>query len=214
VRLSYVGHSTFVLESPQGVTIATDYNDYVRPRIPPAIATMNRAHDTHFTDAPPSSIRHVLRGWSSGGRARHDVSLDDVRVRNVPTNLRAYGGTEYYGNSIFVFEIAGLCIGHLGHLHHTLTPEHLKAIGQLDVVLVPVDGSFTMDIDGMVEVLKTLGAPLIIPMHYFGQSTLNRFLDRLGSSYEIRRSEAPEIVLSKAGLPGKGTVLVLPPGAR
>lgn len=212
--LRYIGHSTFLIESPKGVTIATDYNDYVRPRTPPVIATMNHAHDTHYTDAPPSSIRHVLRGWSEGGRARHDVTLDDARVRNVPTNLRAYGGTEYYGNSIFVFEIAGLCIGHLGHLHHTLTAEHLKAIGQLDVVLVPVDGSFTMDLDGMIEVLKSLGAPLMIPMHYFGQSTLNRFLDKLGQNYEIRRSETSEIVLSKATLPAKGTVIVLPPGGR
>ena len=214
VLLRYIGHSTFVLESPRGVTIATDYNDYVRPSTPPVIATMNRAHDTHYTDAPPSSIRHVLRGWSEGGRARHDVTQEDVRVRNVPTNLRAYGGTEYYGNSIFVFEVAGLCIGHLGHLHHTLTPEHLKAIGQLDVVLVPVDGSFTMDLDGMIEVLKTLGAPLMIPMHYFGQSTLNRFLDRLGQSYEIRRSGMNELILSKATLPARGTVIVLPTGGR
>lgn len=44
-RISYIGHATFLLESPQGVRIATDYNDYVRPAVTPDIATMNHAHD-------------------------------------------------------------------------------------------------------------------------------------------------------------------------
>src|SRR5690606_38496497 len=111
----------------------------------------------------------VLRGWNpDGGAARHDMSLEDVRVRNIPTNIRSYsGGTDTWGNSIFVFETGNLCIGHLGHLHHTLTTQQLAQIGQLDVVLVPVDGSFTLDVEGMMEVLKALRAPLMIPMHYF-----------------------------------------------
>lgn len=211
VSLTFVGHSTFLLESAKGVRIATDYNDYVKPNAIPDIATMNRAHDTHFTHNPDKRITHVLRGWSdSGPRAVHDLTFHDVRVRNVPTNIRSYNGTERYGNSIFVFEIAGLCIAHLGHLHHTLTPEHLKAIGQLDIVMVPVDGSFTMDQDGMMEVLDTLGAKLMIPMHYFGQSTLNRFLEKTGERYEIKRNATNNTVVSRETLPAKPTVLVLP----
>ncbi|HRK24481.1 MAG TPA: MBL fold metallo-hydrolase [Beijerinckiaceae bacterium] len=211
VKITFVGHATFLIETPKGVRIATDYNDYVRPRAVPDIATMNRAHDTHFSRSPDPGIAHVLKGWSeTSAMARHDLTFQDVRVRNVPTNIRTYEGTERYGNSIFVFEVAGLCIAHLGHLHHTLTPEHLRTIGQLDVVLVPVDGSFTMDQDGMVEVLDTLGARLVIPMHYFGQSTLQRFLDRLGQNYDIERSPVGEVTVSRTSLPAKPKVLVLP----
>src|SRR5919109_5303460 len=88
VRITYVGHSTFLIESPQLVRIATDYNDYVRPPVLPDIVTMNHAHSTHYTDHPDPRIPHVLRGWgtSPDRPARHDVSLKDVRVRNVPTN--------------------------------------------------------------------------------------------------------------------------------
>src|SRR5262249_24855030 len=50
VRITYSGHSTFLVESPQLVRIATDYNDYVRPPVLPDIATMNHAHSTHYTD--------------------------------------------------------------------------------------------------------------------------------------------------------------------
>ena len=64
---------------------------------------------------------------------RHARNLLDVRIRNVSTNIRSYGGaTEYDGNSIFVFEVAQMCIAHLGHLHHTLSPEHLKKLGRTE----------------------------------------------------------------------------------
>jgi len=120
------------------------------------------------------------------------------------------GGTVAYGNSIFVFEVAGLCIAHLGHLHHTLTPQQLAQIGQMDVVMVPVDGSFTLDLDGMLEVLKALKAPLMIPMHYFSSFTLERFLSRIRGTFEVVHQEIPTIVVSRASLPQRPQVLVLP----
>ncbi|HEV3184033.1 MAG TPA: MBL fold metallo-hydrolase, partial [Xanthobacteraceae bacterium] len=65
VRLTYVGHSTFLIESPKLVRIATDYNDYVRPPLVPDIVTMNHAHSTHYTDHPDPAIKYVLRGWAA-----------------------------------------------------------------------------------------------------------------------------------------------------
>ena len=136
VRITYAGHSTFLIESPQLVRIGTDYNDYVRTPVLPDIVTMNHAHSTHYTDRPDPAIRHVLRGWgpSPDQPARHDVTYKDVRVRNVPTNIRSWsGGTERHGNSIFIYEMANMCIAHLGHLHHTLSQQQLNEIGRLDV---------------------------------------------------------------------------------
>lgn len=211
VQLTFVGHATFLIESPKGVTIATDYNDYVRPKEVPLIVTMNRAHDTHYTDHPDPGIAYVLRGWNpEGGAAQHEVTVEDVWIRNVPTNIRSGASTTYDGNSMFVFEVAGLCIAHLGHLHHLLTRDHLEALGRIDVVLAPVDGSYTLDLEGMVETLKAINAPLVIPMHYFSSWGLDRFLARLGKEYEITRSASPSVTLSRDTLPGKPTVLVLP----
>jgi len=211
-RITYSGHSTFLIESPQLVRIATDYNDYVRPPLLPDIATMNHAHSTHFTDRPDPGIQFVLRGWAGGeAPARHDLQYKDVRVRNVPTNIRDWGGgTERHGNSIFIFELANLCIAHLGHLHHTLTQQQLDEIGHIDVVMVPVDGSYTLDLEGMIEVLQALKAPLMMPMHYFSSYTLNRFVSRLGADWDVEYAETPSIVVSKATLPAKPKILVLP----
>jgi L-ascorbate metabolism protein UlaG (beta-lactamase superfamily) len=212
VRITFVGHATFLIESPQLVRIATDYNDYVRPTIVPDIVTMNHAHSTHYTDHPDPNIKLVLRGWRDDGQPTdYDVTFQDVRIRSVATNIRDLaGGTERYGNSIFIFETANLCIAHLGHLHHTLTQQQLDAIGHIDVVFVPVDGSYTLDLDGMIEVLQSLKAPLIIPMHFFSSYTLDRFLDRVREQYPIEFNDTPSIVLSKAALPTAPKILVLP----
>jgi L-ascorbate metabolism protein UlaG (beta-lactamase superfamily) len=211
-RLTFVGHATWLIESAGGIRIATDYNDYIRPPMVPEIATMNRAHSTHFSMFPDPGIRHVLRGWNpEGGPARHDLTLGDVRVRNVATNIRDWsGGHIPHGNSIFIFEIAGMCIGHLGHLHHTLTDQQVAHIGQLDVVMVAVDGSYTLDIAGVVETLETLRARLILPMHYFNPYRLNRFLDRIRADFPVEMATEPTIVVSQTTLPGEPKVLVLP----
>jgi L-ascorbate metabolism protein UlaG (beta-lactamase superfamily) len=213
VRITYIGHATFLIESPQLVRIATDYNDYVRPPIMPDIATMNHAHDTHYTDHPDPAIKYVLRGWgpSEEEPAIWDLKYRDVRVRNVPTNIRNWaGGTERYGNSIFIFEIADLCIVHLGHLHHTLTQQQLDEIGRPDVVMAPVDGNLTLDLDGMMEVLAALKPQLIIPMHFFNPYTLGRFLDRARQQWPVEQADIPSIVVSKTTLPANPKVLVLP----
>jgi L-ascorbate metabolism protein UlaG (beta-lactamase superfamily) len=215
VRLTFLGHATFLIESPQLVRIATDYNDYVKPPLLPDIVTMNHAHNTHYSDRPDPAIKYVLRGWgeSPDQPANWDLKYHDVRVRNVPTNIRSfYGGTttERYGNSIFIFEIANLCIAHLGHLHHTLTQQQLNEIGRIDVVMAPVDGSYRLDLDGMMEVLTALKAPLIIPMHYYNQYILDRFLDRARKLWDVDTAEIPSVVVSKATLPLNAKVLVLP----
>ena len=213
VRITYIGHSTFLIESPQLVRIATDYNGYIRPPVLPDIVTMNHAHSTHYTDAPEPEIKHVLRGWGStpDQPARHDITVRDVRVRNVPTNIRDWGGgTERHGNSIFIFEMANMCIAHLGHLHHTLTQQQLDEIGRIDVVFVPVDGSYTLDLEGMMEVLQALKAPQMIPMHFFSSFTLQRFLDRARQSWAVEKSEVPSLIVSKTTLPSTPKVTVLP----
>ena len=212
VGLTFLGHASFLIESPQGVTAVTDYSGAYRPPVVPDIVTMNRAHISHFTDSPDPDIKYVLRGWNpEGGKARHDLTYKDMRVRNVPTNIRDFaGGTIYDGNSIFIFEVGSLCIAHLGHLHHELLPVHLEAMGPIDVVLVAVDGAYTIDQAGMIQIMRTIGAPLAIPMHFFGPTTLARFIDLARKDYQIVMSESPHVVLSRATLPKEPTLLVLP----
>jgi L-ascorbate metabolism protein UlaG (beta-lactamase superfamily) len=214
IGLTFVGHSSFLIESPQGVTIVTDYNDYIRPKTVPTIATMNVAHTTHYSNNPDPRIKHVLRGWNPNGigPARHELAERDVFVRNVPTNIRAWGdgGTRLNGNSIFIFEVADLCLVHLGHLHHELTREDLGVIGEVDVLMVPVDGGVTMTQFEMAEVVRNIRPRLVIPMHYFGPHRLERFIEALKPHFDIRYGASPHIVLTRQTLPDPPELLILP----
>jgi L-ascorbate metabolism protein UlaG (beta-lactamase superfamily) len=212
VGLGYLGHSSFLITSPGGVTIVTDYNGFLRPRDPPDVVTMNHAHMMHYTDAIDPGIKLALRGWDIGeGPPHYDVKFGDVRIRNVPTNIRSSdGGTEFGGNSIFIFASGDLCIAHLGHLHHTLTPEHLAELGQIDVLLTPIDGAFTLDQHDMMEVIEAIHPAVVIPMHYFGQAVLDRFVKRISDRYAVNYSDMAAITLMRSMLPAKTEIWVLP----
>jgi L-ascorbate metabolism protein UlaG (beta-lactamase superfamily) len=154
----------------------------------------------------------VLRGWGEDGkRARHDIRIGDLKVRNVTTDIRS-GVTQRItdGNSIFIFEVAGLCIGHLGHLHHELTPGHIGWIGRLDIVVVPVDGRNTMPHENMMGVLKELRPSIIIPMHILGPTTLAAFLGEAEKHFKVERLPEPVLLASLNMLPASPTVMVMP----
>src|SRR4051794_5212104 len=210
--ITFLGHASFLIESPEGVRIVTDYNGVHRAKVTPDIVTMNNAHSTHYTDIIEPGVKFVLRGWDPGGGvAKHNLQYRDVRVSNLPTNVRGFGGTRYNGNSIFVFDLADLCIAHLGHLHHTLTEADLAELGTIDVVLVPVDGSFTLNQPEMIEVLRQLKAKIAIPMHVFTEDTLARFLARAADrGFQVGHVGEPRIAVSRADLPEQPKILVLP----
>ena len=68
VAITYAGHSTYYIDTPGGVRIATDFSGaYTTGRLPDVV-TMNRAHSTHYTLFPDPRIPHVLHGWGDDGQ--------------------------------------------------------------------------------------------------------------------------------------------------
>ncbi len=215
VTITYAGHSTYYIETSGGVRIATDFNGvYQTGRVPDAV-TMNRAHSTHYTLFPDPRIQHVLHGWGDDGQpAIVNRRVGDVLIRNVTTDIRRYIGDDSNsemikdGNSIFVFEVAGLCIGHLGHLHHKLDESHFASIGRLDIVMVPIDGSYTMSLDGVSEITKRLRASVVLPMHRF-MTPLDEFMRKIGQQFAIEERDDRSLTMSLATLPKVPTVIIL-----
>ena len=210
VAISYQGHSTYLIESASGVTIATDYAGFLTTDLVPRVVTMNRAHSSHYTDFPNPQIRHVFRGWGTDGKpAGHHKMVDDVLIRNVTTDLLRFSYVPN-GNSIFIFEVAGLCIGHLGHLHHALSDDHIAEIGRLDVVMVPVDGGLTLSHAGVRDLLDRLRSSVILPMHVRFAGALPRFLAHLGDGFLVEDVKQSRLILSLRTLPRQPTVKLLP----
>ncbi|SUU88058.1 L-ascorbate metabolism protein UlaG (beta-lactamase superfamily) [Aminobacter aminovorans] len=209
VIITYAGHSTYVVETPGGVRIATDYSGIYGSDPLPRIVTMNKAHRTHYTDLPDRGIEYVLRGWNpDGGPARHALVVDDVYVRNVPTDIRRLNEMERDGNSIFIFEVAGLCIGHLGHLHHRLEDAHYGAIGRLDVVMVPIDGGMTLSIDAMTEITTRLYSSMILPMHRHS-TAIGEFTGMMGDGFAVEFRNSRSLKVSLRSLPARPTIVIL-----
>lgn len=214
VRIHYINHAQFALEAGS-ISAVTDYTGFIgNPDIVPDVVTMNNAHATHWTANPDPRIPHVLQGWPEGGTAAfHDLDLGAMLVRNVPTDTRSRLGEGALrdGNSIFVFEAGGLCIGHLGHLHQIPDNAQYAAIGRLDVVMVPVDGGYTMSTEAMAGVVDRLRARVIIPMHWFSGASLQTFLATMQGRYPVVETGGPELVLSQDDLPATPTILILDP---
>ncbi|CAH0341708.1 hypothetical protein RHI9324_03408 [Rhizobium sp. CECT 9324] len=212
VTITYLGHSTFQVDTPGGISIATDFNGWLRSARLPDVVTMNKAHSSHYTRSPDPGIATVLHGWNDaapGEKADHKLVVGDAYIRNVPTDIRSWGGAfEPNGNSIFIFEVAGLCIGHLGHLHHELTDAHYAEIGRLDIVMVPVDGGLTMGADSMSRTIKRLRSALILPMHRRGPP-IETFLSMFDASFDSEISQNRGVTVSMRTLPKKPLILVL-----
>jgi L-ascorbate metabolism protein UlaG (beta-lactamase superfamily) len=215
VTITYAGHSTYYIDTPGGVRIATDFSGaYTTGRLPDVV-TMNRAHSTHYSLFPDPRIPHVLHGWGDDGEpAQIAERIGDVFIRNVTTDIRRYFSDDSSaemirdGNSIFIFEVAGLCIGHLGHLHHKLDESHFAAIGRLDIVMVPIDGTYTMSLDGISEITKRLRASVVLPMHRF-MTPLDEFMRRIGQQFEVDQRTERSLNISRDSLPGTPTVIIL-----
>ncbi|PSL19616.1 MBL fold metallo-hydrolase [Shimia abyssi] len=213
VRISYISHASFLIQSHDGLSAVTDFTGFVgNVDFIPDVVTMNHAHGTHWTASPDPAITHVLPGWGEYGQGiDHHLDLGTMLIRNVSTDIRSFGGVEENGNSIFVFEVGGLCVGHLGHLHHEPNPAQYAALGRIDVVMAAVDGGTSLDVPTMMTVLRKLRAQVVIPMHWFEGWTLSGFLNGMSDAYAIVNEGESSVEVSLRTLPDRPTIVVLQP---
>ena len=214
VRIHYIAHASLMIQTRGGLEAITDFTGFVgsAPLIPD-IVTMNHAHSSHWTANPDPAIPHVLPGWGPLGEGiDHYLDLGEMLVRNVSTDIRSqFSGVEPKGNSIFVFEVEGLCIGHVGHLHHVPNNEQFAALGRLDVVMVPVDGGMTLPLPDIIEVVRRLKSSIVIPMHWFSTYSLQAFMVAMSDEFAVVDAGGPSIEVSLRTLPDRPTIMFLRP---
>jgi L-ascorbate metabolism protein UlaG (beta-lactamase superfamily) len=213
VKLTFVGHATFLIETPEGASLATDYNGHNLPANTPDVVTMNRFHVTHYTDFPDPAIKHILRGWDpNGGIARNHMKFKDLRVFSVPSNIQYHGVSMTHDNSIFVFESGGLCIAHLSHLHHNLDEEAAAKLGRIDVLIVPVDGYVTMSHAEVLNIIKVIKPRLVLPCHWDLFGGPFAFHAKVQGTYPTKTTNTNVIEVSQDSLPRETEVLFMRQG--
>jgi L-ascorbate metabolism protein UlaG (beta-lactamase superfamily) len=172
--LTWYGQSCFLLESATGTRVVMDPIPSNIGYLPPAdlradAVTVSHEHPDHNNVALVRGKPRILRGLTPDkkGWMKIDEKVKDIAIRSVGVYHDDKKGAEIGLNTVFVFEVGGVRIAHLGDLGHTLTDQQLSAIGSVDVVLVPVGGVWTIDARKATEVVDQIRPRLVaIPMHY------------------------------------------------
>ncbi len=169
--LRYCGHATFCLTSG-GTTIMIDpFNDdigYPKPRVAPDAVIISHEHFDHNNVGLVQGTPQVLRGLAEEGKswATLDTQVGPVRIKAVPTYHDAEQGAARGKNTVTIFEVEGMRIVHLGDLGHLLTDEQVRAIGKVDVLLIPVGGHYTIGPAEADQVIAQVKPRVVIPMHF------------------------------------------------
>lgn len=174
----WFGHSFFVVTTTTGTRIAIDphaISEYGSPMVAPDIALITHPHNDHnrseiFTNADSKELKifqGVLQKGKAGEWAQIDTTYKNIKIRSIGLYHDQEEGKKRGKNSAFVFEADGIKFCHLGDLGHDLDEEQVKAIGQVDVLMIPVGGIYTINGEEAKKVVKALKPRLfILPMHY------------------------------------------------
>jgi L-ascorbate metabolism protein UlaG (beta-lactamase superfamily) len=193
-KLTWLGQSCFVLETAAGTRVVMDPIPkglgYELPAgLKADLVTVSHEHADHNNVALVAGKPRVMRGLTADrkGWTRIDEKFRDIAVRTVGVYHDDHRGAERGLTAVFIFEVGGLRIAHLGDLGHLLSDDELSAIGSVDVALVPVGGGTTVDAYRATRVIDQLHPRLaVIPMHYKTEA--------LAPSKELRPLAPPDPV--------------------
>lgn len=173
LTIRWYGQAFYLLTSSAGTRIAVDPFGSIGFPVPADVhadaVTISHEHRDHNNAGLIKGSPEILRGLADGGKdwSPIDRKVEEVRVYTVPSFHDAEQGAKRGRNAIFVFEIDGLRLAHLGDLGTLLTPEQLQQMGAVDILLIPVgDGPFTIGPAEATQVVDQVKPRVTIPMHY------------------------------------------------
>ena len=198
MTITWLGHACFLIETAEGSVV---FDPYEPGSVPGVSLPALRA------DAVVCSHGHHDHSYAAG------VALSGAKpgftLREIPSFHDDRQGALRGGNQMTVLEAEGLRLAHLGDLGHMLNARQLAALGQLDVLLIPVGGHYTIDAAQAAALVEALKPRLTIPMHYRGKGfgydvigTVEDFAARMGeplrwpsNSIDPRETAAPVVIL-------------------
>ncbi|NLP13497.1 MAG: MBL fold metallo-hydrolase [Clostridium sp.] len=209
MRIKWLGHACFLLTSEKGIRIVTDpFDETVGYRVEKTEADIVTTSHDHYDHNNIGMIEGDAKHIQGSGR----VKIKDIEIMGVQTCHDECGGKKRGKNHVFNFRIDGIKVCHLGDLGHVLTHEQVKEIGDVDVLLIPVGGIYTIDYKGAYEVVNLLKPSIIIPMHFktpdlsFELDGVDKFLAQIGGGEYVSKQE---IEINKDEIGGDRKVLVL-----
>lgn len=190
--ITWLGHSSFLIEDSSGRKILTDPFDetvgYDVFRGKPDLVTISHYHFDHgYVELLP---KEALRVDSPG-----TYDFEGIKVTGIPSFHDKSKGSKRGRNTIFIIEADGYRICHLGDLGYVLSEPEIKSLGRIDVLMIPTGGVFTIDGAEAAKLSKAIGSHIILPMHYktpaidFKIAGVEGFLALMGDSEKIESNK-------------------------
>jgi L-ascorbate metabolism protein UlaG (beta-lactamase superfamily) len=163
VRIGWYGHAMFLVEDDQGTSVVIDPFDpgigYAFPDLAASVVLVSHDHYDHANVG-------AVKGNPVVVREKGVTNAYGVEVEGLPAAHDARGGAERGPNIIYRWSMAGMSFAHLGDLGHPLTPELSSRLRDLDVLFIPVGGTFTIDDSTAARTVEELSPRIAVPMHY------------------------------------------------
>jgi L-ascorbate metabolism protein UlaG (beta-lactamase superfamily) len=211
MKLKWLGHSSFVITSEKGSKIITDPYTvgggiHYGPIDESAdVVTISHEHGDHNGVASVGGTPKVIKGKGT-------VLFEDIIVRGISSDHDETQGSQRGKNTIFCFTVDGINVCHLGDLGTLLNDTQIAEIGEVDILLIPVGGYFTIDASKATAVYQSLNPRVAIPMHFktpkcnFPITTADDFLK---GKKNLLHSKSSEVEYKKNGLPREHQVIEL-----
>ncbi|ADL67797.1 Zn-dependent hydrolase of the beta-lactamase fold-like protein protein [Thermoanaerobacterium thermosaccharolyticum DSM 571] len=208
MKIRYFGHSCFKITLDSGIRIVTDpFDQTVGYPLPDTEADIVTSSHSHFDHNYFKAVRGDFKIVNTPGQ--HDI--DGVHIKGISTFHDDEHGAKRGKNIVFVINADNIKVCHAGDLGHILTDDMLKEIGDIDVLMIPVGGYYTIDDRQAVKVIEQLKPKLTIAMHYRTSNvnlpieTVDNFLRMAGG----QKIQSNEIEIKKDDLEGKSEVIAL-----
>lgn len=208
MEITWLGHACFRLRG-KNVTIITDpYEDrigYKLGRVTADIVTVSHEHYDHNNVAAVGGEPKVINGPG-------EYEIGGIFITGIQTWHDAESGHRRGRNTAYLIEMDDLVTCHLGDLGHVLSAQQAEAMSNVDVLMVPVGGNFTINAAQAAEVISLIEPRIVIPMHFKTEGLkleiepLDRFARAMGLK-EIKT--VPKLTVTKSSLPEETQVVVL-----
>lgn len=211
VRLTWLGHSSFLLIAGDGTRIVIDPYDPSVGTLPGDLAaeivTVSHQHFDH------NYLKGVKGKFSLVDTAGHH-KIGNISINGIMSWHDDQMGAKRGANIINIFEIDGLRICHLGDLGDVPSKDELLRMGNLDYLLIPVGGTYTLDPAGADRLIKLIKPKVVVPMHYGMKPGIERLLPLsafLDGKLDVTYAEPGEVELIKPAAGESPSYLVLMP---
>lgn len=161
-EIIWLGHSCFRVRGREATIVTDPYNkrlgyDFGRPRAD--IVTSSRPGEGyHFFEA--------VKGEPKVVEGPGEYEINDVFITGIGTYADTENGKKRGKNTVYIFDLEGMQICHLGAIGHVPTGEQLEQMTNVDVLLIPVGGQTTINAQQASEVISAIEPHIVIPMHY------------------------------------------------